>query len=108
MLDAMVDFDVLNGNPEPDIAPTPRSIWATAKRQRGRELEASRRNEYGGLTEVGDRLELSMKKVKKEGEAASAETPKIQDAPDVVTREDVAHYIRESRPELTPEVLFSG
>lgn len=108
LLDAMVDFDVLNGNPEPDIAPTPRSIWATAKRQRGRELEASRRNEYGGLTEVGDRLELSMKKVKKEGEAASAETPKIQDAPDIVTREDVAHYIRESRPELAPEVLFSG
>ena len=108
LLDAMVDFDVLNGKPESSNAPPPRSVWATAKRQRGRELESARRQEYGGLTEVGDRLELSMKKVKKEDERASKARPQIQDAPDVVTRDDVAHYLRESRPELAPEVLFCG
>ena len=104
----MVDFDVLNGKPESSNAPPPRSVWATAKRQRGRELESARRQEYGGLTEVGDRLELSMKKVKKEEERASKARPNIEDAPDVVTRDDVAHYLRESRPELAPEVLFCG
>ena len=108
LLDAMVDFDVLNGKPESSNAPPPRSVWATAKRQRGRELESARRQEYGGLTEVGDRLELSMKKVKKEEERATKARPKIEDAPDVVTRDDVAHYLRESRPELAPEVLFCG
>ena len=108
LLDAMVDFDVLNGKPEASNAPQPRSVWATAKRQRGRELESARRQEYGGLTEVGDRLELSMKKVKKEEERASKSRPEIEDAPDVVTRADVAHYLRESRPELAPEVLFCG
>jgi hypothetical protein len=98
LLDAMVDFDVLNGKPESSNAPQPRSVWATAKRQRGRELESARRQEYGGLTEVGDRLELSMKKVKKEEERVSKARPNIEDA----------HYLRESRPELAPEVLFCG
>ena len=71
-------------------------------------MESARRQEYGGLTEVGDRLELSMKKVKKEEEKSSKARPQILDAPDVVTRDDVAHYLRESRPELAPEVLFCG
>ena len=71
-------------------------------------MESARRQEYGGLTEVGDRLELSMKKVKKEEEKASKSRPEILDAPDRVTRADVAHYLRESRPELAPEVLFCG
>ena len=71
-------------------------------------MESARRQEYGGLTEVGDRLELSMKKVKKEEERTLKARPKIEDAPDVVTRDDVAHYLRESRPELAPEVLFCG
>ena len=71
-------------------------------------MESARRQEYGGLTEVGDRLELSMKKVKKEDERASKARATIEDAPDVVTRDDVAHYLRESRPELAPEVLFCG
>ena len=108
LLDAMVDFDVLNGKPETTNAPPPRSVWATAKRQRGRELESARRQEYGGLTEVGDRLELSMKKVKKEEENASKSRPEIPDMEDRVTRADVAHYLRESRPELAPDVLFCG
>ena len=46
--------------------------------------------------------------VKKEEERASKARPNIEDAPDVVTRDDVAHYLRESRPELAPEVLFCG
>ena len=49
-----------------------------------------------------------MKKVKKEEEKASKVRPNIEDAPDRVTRADVAHYLRESRPELAPEVLFCG
>ena len=71
-------------------------------------MESARRQEYGGLTEVGDRLELSMKKVKKEEERASKSRPEIPDMEDRVTRDDVAHYLRESRPELAPEGLFCG
>jgi len=102
LLDAMVDHDLLTAPPENPKAAAPASTWATAKRLRARELDASGRRDFdnGGLDHLADTFEYGTKRVKREEEEAekrSGTAPRIATQPDEITLADVQHHIRSER-----------